>query len=191
MLETPLRITLASLAALVAPASPGPRAAHVRRRRRLPAPAARGRGARRGRGRPRGGGAGLAGPGRHLDHRRERAAELRLDQPRAGRVGQAAAAHERLRRRGPALARSGGRPVLDLLQAGRPLRPRALADAGAHRLRALERGVADAAPGGLRAREPARQLQRARASTSGWSGRCASSSARRPRRRSAHRSRPD
>ena len=48
-------------------------------------------------------------------------------------------AHQRVRRRGPVLARARGRAVLDLLREGRPLRPRALADPAPRGHRALAR----------------------------------------------------
>ena len=112
------------------PLARGRRRAHVRRGRRVPAEARRG--GRAAATRPAARVAVVpAWQGRVMTSATGGAAgaRLRLDQRRARRLGAAAAAHQRLRRRGPALARPRGRAVLDLLREGRRLRPRALADA--------------------------------------------------------------
>ena len=132
--------------------------ADLRRRRGLPPAACGGGGAGRGSGRSRGGSSRLAGPRDDLDRGRARSRELRLDQPRAHRVTAAEAPHQRLRGRRPALARPGRRAVLHLLQEGRSLRPRALADAAPHRHRGLRGHRARAGPRVLPPRGPARQL---------------------------------
>ena len=112
---------------------PRRRRPRVRRRRRIPEEARRGRPAPRrsdrgaGRDRPC-----LARP-RHDPPPAARRPGFGWINQRAGRLRRAAAAHQRVRWRGSPLARAGGRPVLDLLPQGRPVRPRALANAAARR----------------------------------------------------------
>src|SRR5437899_1865946 len=81
----------------------------------------------RGGGGEGGGGPGGAGGGGDVDGGGRWGGELRVDQPGAGELGEEAGARQRARRGGPAVAGAGGGAVLDLLPAGRPLRPRALA----------------------------------------------------------------
>ena len=97
--------------------------------------------------------------------------ELRLDQPGAPGVRRQQSAHQRLRRRGPLLARPGGRPVLDLLQEGRPLRPRPLVDAAGRQRRGLRRRFAGRGPDPLPQGHPPRELLGDGRSTSRSTGR--------------------
>ena len=79
-----------------------------------------------------------------LVRRRRRRPRLRLDQPRRRVVAHARPALQRLRRRGPLLARTGGRAVRRVLQARRSVRPRPLVHAARRRHRALPGHVAPA-----------------------------------------------
>ena len=82
--------------------------------------------------------------------RGEAGPRLRLDQSRARVVLHARSTLQRVRRRGPLLARTGRRAVRALLQARRPVRPRPLVHARRRRHRALPGHVAPGRPRHLR-----------------------------------------